>query len=178
VNRLVSRLLNLTGCFLTVIFFRGCAVRPNIRHFYKGNIEMTGIVNSANPSSGKLEYIDVNIDMTTPSKPPTQRLGIELLPGTITPLSKIDVSLLSTLSRPEPTPDTTGKFLPDEAVYIFRGYACRVRKGKLISVGIGNTREGILWDTERHRRYVMPLSENDVAELFGAPDRQQDTFQF
>ena len=72
----------------------------------------------------------------------------------------------------------SGEPIAGEAIYRLDGYNIWVAMRKPITLQLGNNAKAVIWDMPRHKRYVMPLSGEDVAELFGAPDRQRDTFQY
>ena len=170
-------------CLVAFCVAGGCAASPNNRYFYKDNAKLFGIMNSANRWH-KLEYISLTVDMSKPSHGLTSRIGIGPSAERMVALKDVDFALLSKCAKPTPEHDLmSGDLLPieEEATYALWDYYFTVKKGKVVMFDVGTGEPGkpqILWDIEHKKPYTMPLSQEDAIDLFGVPDRQEDTFGF
>ncbi len=83
---------------------------------------------------------------------------------------------LPPFTPPSQWPDTWKQKAKEEDVYTGKGFNIRFKNGKLLSIGICSHCDGrreypIVGTLDGQHFYTLPLTEQQVIEVFGPPDR-------
>ncbi|WP_428938182.1 hypothetical protein [Fontivita pretiosa] len=149
----------------------GCHMKPNVREFYSGNTRVSASLNKGNP-----RYVIFEVDYTIPGKIPSVLL--ELPNGEAVALADLDIAHLERLGPPRSRTELDDRDGKKRVRCSFRGFAAIVADGRIEGVTVWvdsevGTSPG-LWDMAKKRRYVLPMNEREVRELFGEPDKILD----
>ena len=176
-NKTAYMLLFLTVCCLAL---GGCTMFPNFREFHKGDLEKGSVeLHAYITYKGKQEQVryrylrmgrfakdsrwQVPLVLELPDK---QRVALE----SITPQFLAANNAIFSPASPE----NNRHF--DE--YFLGGCTFSVREDRVVAIRFHFDKDRnhniVLWDADMRKRYPFPLSQEDVIELFGEPDKQQD----
>jgi hypothetical protein len=161
---------------LSMIFVSGCLAH-NGRCWVKGDIKFKGDKRLSN----KRIFTRLQIGVPCKSNQSLPEICIELQDGTVIALCDIDIKFLekNTTSVPRINFDQQNRDIysctwPDD-VKVFKGssYYFAINQDRLFGLW-SDYCTGILWNRDKTIRLSFPLSENDLQDLFGRPDRIYD----
>lgn len=156
--------------FLGLLVVSGC-FSPNGREFLKGKTELRAMINQ---QTGSVSYYKLDIPTYHTRNAIPEALGLEVSPGNLIRLRDVTEELL----RHDGAHVIDEESVPNDVTYHLAGASFSFINGKLVWVRIvyGQSKfPPVLWDLRQHRRYVLPLTEIQVIELFGPPDRFVNT---
>lgn len=160
---------------LLTIMLPGCA---NVSRFEKNNLVAFG--ERLEGSQEPLYYlVRIDVQKSDDARVMSSRLKLspDSPPLTLEELRPAAVAdFLSPFTPPPQWPDTWKQKANAEDVYAGNGFHIRFEGGQLLSVGIcshcaGGREQPMVGTPDGQHFYTLPLTEQQVIEVFGAPDR-------